>query len=66
MTTSGFLLPEEAASAPQIAEVINAGDCCSYKSKDRIVYKSYSTTDITLEGKDYFLISDEDVLGTVV
>jgi len=67
VTKSGFFIPPTAAEAPQIAEVINVGDSVTgFKSKDRIVYKSYCTSDIKLEGVEYFLISEEDVLGVVV
>lgn len=66
-TKSGFFIPPSTAEAPQIAEVINIGDhVTGFKSKDRIVYKSYCTSDIKLEGVEYFLIAEEDVLGVVV
>lgn len=65
-TNSGFILPEAAAMAPQIAEVINTGDGVTYKPHDEIVYKSYTTSDITLDGTEYFLINEEDVLGKVI
>ena len=66
-TASGLLLTDNAAEAPKTAKVINVGDGVQYfSSKDTIVYKSYSTTDVKLDGKDYFLIAEDDVLGTVV
>jgi chaperonin GroES len=66
-TKSGFLLGEGAVEQPKIAEVINiGGKVTSLKSGDRIIYKSYSTTDIKLDDQDYILMKEEDVVGVVV
>lgn len=66
-TASGILLAQGQADKPKIAEVINVGEGITYyKAKDRIVYKSYTTTDIKLDNKDYILVAVEDVLGKIV
>lgn len=66
-TRSGILLGAEAAEKPQMADVINVGAKVEqYHSKDTIIYKPYATTEIKLEGQDYFLVAEEDVLGSVV
>lgn len=66
-TKSGFLLTEKNAEKPQLADVINVGDDVkSFKSKDVVVYKPYATVDVKLEGEEYFLIHQDDVLGSVV
>lgn len=66
-TASGIFIPSKAIDKPQTAEVINVGaDVKGFKQKDTIVYKPYATTEIKLDGKDYFLIAEEDVLGTLV
>lgn len=66
-TKSGLLLSAGAAEKPQMATVLNIGDeVKGYKSNDVIVYKLFTTTDIKLNGDDYILIEDEDVLGTVL
>lgn len=66
-TASGILIQHKMAEKPRTAEVINVGGKVQgYLPKDKIVYKAYSTTELKLEGKDYFLIADEDVLGTIV
>jgi len=65
-TASGLYLPENAAEKPKVAKVIKVGPKVKdLKAGDRIVYKSYSTTDIQLEGTDYILVKEEDVLATV-
>ena len=65
-TKSGILL-SSALDKPKTAKVINTGSTVTnYSSKDTIVYKSYATTELKLNGDDYFLISEDDVLGTVL
>jgi chaperonin GroES len=65
-TASGLYLPENAAEKPKVAKVIKVGSKVKgLKVGDRIVYKSYSTTDITLDGTEYILVKEEDVLATV-
>lgn len=64
-TKSGILLDERAAEKPAMGEVINSGSK-DYQSKDVIVYKEYTTTELKLDGEEYFLIDQSDVLGKVV
>ena len=50
-----------------MAEVINVGSKVKdYESKQTIIYKPYATVDIKLDNQDYFLVDQEDVLGTVI
>lgn len=66
-TASGLLLTDNAAEAPKTARVINVGEEVQYfRRDDTIVYKSYATTDIKLDNTDFFLIAEDDVLGTVI
>ncbi|MBI4034609.1 co-chaperone GroES [Candidatus Saccharibacteria bacterium] len=65
-TASGLYLPDKAAEKPQVAKVLKVGSKVKeIKAGDRIVYKSYSTTELKLDGKDYILVKDEDILATV-
>jgi chaperonin GroES len=66
-TKSGILLSESAVEKPKMASVINIGDEVKHiKPKDRIVYKSYTTSEIKLNDVEYFLVAEEDILGHVV
>jgi chaperonin GroES len=66
ITTAGIIVPESMLEETQFAEVVTVGDKVSeHKPGDTIVYKEYTTTDIKLNDVDYFLINQEDVLGTV-
>ena len=65
-TASGLYLPEQAQEKPKIAKVLATGkEVKALKNGDKIVYKSYSTTDLKINGEDYILVKEEDVLATV-
>lgn len=65
-TASGLYLPDKAAEKPKVAKVLKTGkDVKNVKAGDRIVYKSYSTTEVKVESKDYILVKEEDILATV-
>lgn len=65
-TASGLYLPEKAAEKPKVAKVQSVGkDVKQVKSGDRIIYKSYSTTDVKIGSDEYILVKEEDVLATV-
>ena len=65
-TASGLYLPEKAAEKPKVAKVLAVGkDVKQVKVGDRIVYKSYSTTDVKMGADEYILVKEEDVLATV-
>ncbi len=65
-TASGFYLPENATEKPKTAEVVAVGPSVKdIKVKDKIIYKSYSTTEVKVGNVDYILVRQEDVLATV-
>jgi chaperonin GroES len=65
-TASGLYLPEKAAEKPKVAKVLAVGkDVKQVKVGDRILYKSYSTTDVKVGAEEYILVKEEDVLATV-
>lgn len=67
-TASGLYMPESAKEKPVIANVIAIGpNVKDLKVGDRIVYKKYaaSMVELKIDGKDYFVLEEEDVLGTL-
>lgn len=65
-TASGFYLPDNAKEKPQTSRVVAVGkDVKNVKVGDRILYKSYSTTEVKHDGADYILVKEEDILATV-
>ncbi len=65
-TASGLYLPDGAKEKPVIAKVEAIGpEVKTLKKGDRIVYKEYSTTELKIDGTEYLIVKEEDVLATL-
>lgn len=65
-TASGIYLPDNAKEKPVLAVVQAVGpDVKGIKVNDKIIYKEYSTTELTIDRVEYLIIKEEDVLATV-
>ncbi len=65
-TASGLYLPDNAQEKPKVAKVVAVGKATQQiKVGDRIIYKSYSTTEVKMGSDEYLLIKEEDILATV-
>jgi len=65
-TASGLYLPNNAQEKPKTAKVLAIGkDVKHVKVGDKILYKSYSTTEVKVGNEDYILVKEEDILATV-
>lgn len=65
-TASGIYLPDNAKEKPVLAEVRAVGpDVKGIVVGDKIVYKEYSTTELKIDGTEYLIVKEEDVLATV-
>jgi len=65
-TASGIYLPDTAKEKPVVATVEAVGpDVKHVKKGDKIVYKEYSTTELKINGTEYLIINEEDILATV-
>jgi chaperonin GroES len=65
-TASGLYLPDSASEKPKTAKVVAVGkDVKQVKVNDRVVYKSYSTTEVKVDKQDYILVKEEDILAIV-
>jgi chaperonin GroES len=66
-TSSGLYLPESAKEKPVAAVVQAVGtEVKNVKKGDRIVYKEYSTTELKINGTEYLILKEEDILAKVV
>ena len=66
-TASGLYLPDSSKEKPVAAEVkAVGGDVKNVKVGDKIVYKEYSTTDLKIDGTEYLIVREEDILATLV
>ena len=59
------LIKKEEKEIPSIANVIAVGDECtsSLKENDRVIYKEYSGTKVTVEDQDYIVIDEKDIIA---
>lgn len=65
-TASGLYLPNQAKEKPVMAEIVAVGpDAKEIAIGDKIIYKEYSTTELTIDGQEYLIVKAEDVLGVV-
>ena len=74
-TRGGIIIPDSAKDKPQEGEVISVGRGKSndegkvfplvVKEGDRILFGKYSGTEIKLDGEDFIIMREEEVLGVV-
>ena len=65
-TASGLFLPNDAKEKPKVAKVLAIGKAVkSIKKGEHILYKEYSNTDVKVDGKEYVLVKEEDILVIV-
>ena len=73
-TKSGIVLPGSAKEKPQMAEVIAVGPGGMVEGKevkmelkvgDKVIARKYAGTEIKLEGQEYIVLRQADVLGIV-
>lgn len=65
-TASGLYLPDNTKEKPVLATVEAVGpEVKAIKKGDRVLYKEYATTEIKLDGIEYLIIKEEDILGTL-
>lgn len=64
-TESGILLGE-AKEKPAYAVIESVGpEVKTVKKGDKIIYKEFSTTEVKVDGVDYIILKEEDVLATL-
>lgn len=65
-TASGLYIPGGAQEKPTVAKVVAVGPAVkTVKTGQRIIYKSYSQTEVKVAAENYLLVKEEDVLATV-
>lgn len=65
-TASGLYLPDTAKEKPVMATVVAVGpEVKDVKTGEKIIYKEYSTTELKVDGDDFLVVREEDILGVV-
>lgn len=75
-TAGGILLPESAKDKPKQGVVLAVGagrrndkgdiQPMNVKSGDRVLFSSYAGTEIKVDGDEYLIMSESDILAVVV
>ena len=66
-TNSGIILSVENKKLPSVAVVVAKGSKVESEIKvnDKVVYKEYSGTKVTLDEVEYIVIEEEDILAVI-
>jgi chaperonin GroES len=75
-TDSGIYLPESAKDKPREGEIIATGkgilnrESGAYlpftvKTGDKVIFSSYSGTEIKIDNTDYLIMTEDDILGII-
>ena len=74
-SAGGLFIPDSAKEKPQEGKVVAAGKGkrkedgslvpLDVKPGDRVLFSKYAGNDITMDGKEYIIMREEDILGIV-
>ncbi|MDY0352378.1 MAG: co-chaperone GroES [Desulfobulbaceae bacterium] len=74
-TAGGIIIPDTAKEKPAEGEVVAVGPgkmnnkgertAMDIKAGDRVLFSKYGGTDIKIEGQDYLIMREDDILGVV-
>ena len=74
-TASGIIIPDTAKEKPQQGRVVSVGPGVRDKAGkhvpmdvavgDTVLFTKYGGTDVTLDGKEYLILKEDDILGVM-
>ncbi|MDA8442637.1 MAG: co-chaperone GroES [Peptococcaceae bacterium] len=73
-TKSGIVLPDTAKEKPQEGEIVAVGpgkfekgerEPLDVKVGDRVIYSKYAGTEVKVDGEEYLILKQSDVLAIV-
>jgi chaperonin GroES len=69
-TASGIIIPDSAKEKPQKGTIVAAGpgtkdETMEVKIGDVVLYGKYAGTELSVEGKDYLIMRQSDILAIV-
>ncbi len=74
-TAGGIIIPDNAKEKPQKGEVVAVGPgkisdngekiAMELKKGDKVLYGKYSGTEVTVDGTDYLIMRESDVLAVI-
>jgi chaperonin GroES len=74
-TAGGIVLPDSAKEKPQRGKIISVGDGkllddgsrsqMQVKKGDEILFTSYAGTEVKLDGKEYLIMDESDIMAVI-
>ena len=69
-TKGGIIIPDTAKEKPQKGKVIAVGEGLkdkpvTVKVGDNVLYGKYAGTEISIDGKEYLIMRNSDIFGTI-
>jgi chaperonin GroES len=74
-TAGGIIIPDSAKEKPAEGEVVAVGPgkmndagermAMDVKVGDRVLFSKYGGTDVKLDGDDYLIMREDDILGVI-
>ncbi|HRY31723.1 MAG TPA: co-chaperone GroES [Bacteroidales bacterium] len=69
-TVGGIIIPDTAKEKPQKGTVVAAGpgkkdEPLTVKEGDQVLYGKYAGTEITIEGRDYLIMRESDIVAII-
>ena len=75
MTAGGIIIPDSAKEKPAEGEVVAVGAgkmsdkgervAMEVKAGDKVLFSKYGGTDVKIEGEDYLIMREDDILGVI-
>jgi len=74
-TAGGNIIPDSAKEKPAEGEIVAVGPgklndagervAMDVKQGDRVLFSKYGGTDVKLDGEDYLIMREDDILGVI-
>jgi len=74
-TAGGIVLPDSAKEKPQRGKIISVGQGkilddgtvkkLQLKKGDQVLFTSYAGTDVKIDGKEYLIMSESDIMAVI-
>ena len=74
-TAGGIIIPDNAKEKPQKGEIVAVGEgkisdngqkiTMSLKSGDKVLYGKYSGTEVSIDGEEYLIMRESDVMAKI-
>ena len=74
-SAGGIILPDNAKEKPKQGKILSVGDgkvlengsraAFQVKTGDKVLFTSYAGTEVTVDGKEYLIMTEDDILAVV-